>query len=65
MENSPSVRHLLGGTHTKADMTLIAVKLVSTREAKRTKNRAADNGNTEFRTIRTVARLLFLYPVLR
>ena len=52
-------------THTQADMTLIAVTLVPTRGANRTKNRAADNGNTEFRTIRTEARLLFLYPVLR
>ena len=64
MENSPSVRHLLGGMHAHVEMKLIAVTLVPTRGASRTKNRAADNGNTEFRTIRTEVRLLFLYPVL-
>jgi len=56
---------LLGSTHTQVDMTLIAVTLVPTRWANRTKNSAADNGNTEFRTIRKEARRLFLYPILR
>jgi len=65
MEKSTSVRHLLGDTHTQADMPLIAVALVPTRGANRTKNCTADSGNTEFRTIRTEARPLFLYPVLR
>jgi hypothetical protein len=36
MENSTSVRHLLGNTHTQADMTLTAVTLVPTRGANRT-----------------------------